>query len=106
MLGPTPLTFRDFTLSGRFTATAEGVGPDHITAASFSTVVDVRETGFPCQSMPLLFPGVQCVGCPDEPDMIQCLVFYVIDLQADVVDDLTLIALTQEEIDANPACTE
>jgi len=106
VLGPTEFLFRGFELSGVYAASTAGGPVDRIEAAAFSAVVDVRDSGSPCEALPLLFPELECVACPHEPTSVQCLLLEVTGMSGALVPDLGLDDLTAEDVAANLDCEE
>ncbi len=105
-VGTVDITFRDVEVSGLFNSSLGDGVVDQILEGTFSAVVDVRDAGFgdACDLLKNFVAGLTCVTCPHDPASDQCVIFDLIDLEASLVDGLELITVTQEDIDANPAC--
>ena len=91
--GQVDVTFRDVTISGVFAASVPEGTVDQILEGTFAAVVDVRDAGFGdvCDQLGLIVEGLTCVTCPHDPSSDQCIIFDLIDLQAELVPGLVLV---------------
>ena len=103
--GVLDVLFRDVAVSGVF-ASSDGSAVDLVVEGTFDATVDVRDAGLGdvCDQLGLLVPGLTCITCPHDPSSQQCIIFNLIDLQAELVPGLTLIEWSQKDVDANGDC--
>ena len=77
---------------------------DILIEGAFSAYVDMRDLGFDCSMLAGLLPGLACSECPGEPGVDQCVVFDIIDIPGVLVDDLTLVPISEADVENNPDC--
>jgi hypothetical protein len=95
------LTLYDATFSGTFVASTDGSLPPLIAGGTFSSHIDMRDTGmgFPCAQLSQFLDGISCTACPHEPSADECVLVWVVDVVADLVPGLTMVPRSQEAID-------
>jgi hypothetical protein len=103
-MGLVDVLFRDMFITGTFAQSAPPDGPaDLVVEGTVSTYVDVRDTGlgFTCAQISAFMGGIPCSYCDHDPAAQECIEFWIIDLQAELVPELVLVPRTQVEIDAD-----
>jgi len=68
--------------------------------------VDIREMsmGNVCGTMEGFVEGMQCEPCPGEPNINECLIFWMTDLTGEKREDVEIQDVTMEEVLANEEC--
>jgi hypothetical protein len=99
-----PVTFRHLQLQAALVETLAGE-LSGFAEVSFRGTIDMREMAIgPCISMAGFVPGMQCVGCPGEPDIRECLSIWLTDLSGVLQPTMSLQARTNEQVEADPEC--
>ena len=99
-----PVTFRGLQLQAALTASTTG-GLSGFHEVSLWGTIDMREMAIgPCVSMAGFVPGMECVPCPGEPDVRECVSIWLTDLVGTLQPSMTLEALTTEDVEADPDC--
>ena len=101
--GEMELTLYDATFSGTFVSSTAGSLPPAIVGGTFSSHIDMRDTGmgFPCSQLSQFMDGLVCTSCPHDPSQDECVLVWVVDVTADLIPGLTMVPRTQEVIDAD-----